>query len=100
MFRLSPERGRRLALGAMGRLARLPGGPQLIDFLGHMRTGSSGVVGLGALIDPEGSAAGALARFGVAFVEVGPVAIAPDARALEWARDAATQSIRCGARRS
>ena len=37
LFRLTAPRARDLALGFMGRLSRLPFGPLLIDFLGHMR---------------------------------------------------------------
>ena len=37
LFRLPAERARSLALGFMGRLARLPLGPAVIEFLGHMR---------------------------------------------------------------
>jgi hypothetical protein len=37
LFRLPAPRARDFALGFIGRLARLPLGPFLIDFLGHMR---------------------------------------------------------------
>src|SRR5262245_27931351 len=37
LFRLSTETSRDLVLGFLGTLARLPVGPHLIDFLGHMR---------------------------------------------------------------
>ena len=37
LFYLPAHRARSLALGFMGGLARLPFGPAVIDFLGHMR---------------------------------------------------------------
>jgi hypothetical protein len=36
LFRLPAEKARDLALGFMGRLARWPLGPAVIDFMGHM----------------------------------------------------------------
>ena len=36
LFRLGPDTGRALALGAMGRLARLPLGRRVIQLMGHM----------------------------------------------------------------
>ena len=68
----------------MGRLARLPFGPFLIDFLGHMRadprlrrtlldTTFPTAVGLGPWLDSRATALEALSRFGVAFIEIGPV---------------------------
>src|SRR5260221_8914008 len=88
LFRLPACRARDFALGFMGRLARLPFGPALIDFLGHMRADERlacthvGVtfptpVGLGPVLDGGAVALGALARFGVGFLEVGPVTLAP-----------------------
>jgi dihydroorotate dehydrogenase len=88
LFRLSAERSRDLALGLMGTLARLPLGPALIDFLGHMRPPEElarsvlGVhfpapIGLGIGVDDKAVALPALARFGFGFLEVGPVTIEP-----------------------
>ena len=37
LFLLPAERGRDLALGAMGRLSRFPFGSTVIDLMGHMR---------------------------------------------------------------
>jgi dihydroorotate dehydrogenase len=88
LFRLSAPAGRDLTLGAMGRLARLPLGPLVIDFLGQMAP-PPGIgrrvlgldlpspVGLGAGLDPDARAVPALARFGFGFLEVGPVTAAP-----------------------
>ena len=84
LFRFSAPRARDLALGFMERLARLPIGPFLIDFLGHMRadprlrqslldTTFPTAVGLGPWLDPQATALEALSRFGVGFIEIGPV---------------------------
>ena len=86
LFTLSAPRARDLALGFMGRLSRLPFGPLLIDFLGHMRADPRlrksvfGVdfptaVGLGPWLDTRLAATEALSRFGVGFIEVGPVTL-------------------------
>jgi dihydroorotate dehydrogenase len=96
LFRLPARRARAFALGFMGGLARLPFGPAVIDFLGHMRPdarlGQSflGIdfptpVGLGPWLDTRAHALPALARFGFGFMEVGPVTLEghQSARALE-----------------
>lgn len=88
LFRLPLETGRALALGTMGWLSRMPWGPALIDFLGHMRpdarlsrslmqTHFPAPVGLGCMVDSHGMATFALSRFGAGFVEVGPIAVDP-----------------------
>src|SRR5262245_21126011 len=88
LFRMSPEAARDLALGAMGRLSRLPLGKALISFLGHMQPDGrlrhtvGGIdfparVGLGACVDPQLLAPRALSQFGVGFLEVGPITIEP-----------------------
>ncbi|MBA4064119.1 MAG: dihydroorotate dehydrogenase [Isosphaera sp.] len=85
LYRLGPRRARALALGFMGRLARLPLGGRVIDLLGHMRAdprlavAALGVefpspVGLGPGLDVTAAALPALARFGVGFLTVGPIA--------------------------
>jgi dihydroorotate dehydrogenase len=84
LFRLRPEAGRDFALGSMGRLARLPGGVQVIRLLGHMapdrrlRLERAGLefpspVGLGCRLDPRLTATRALAEFGAGFLEIGPI---------------------------
>src|SRR6187401_1381791 len=84
LFSLPAPVARDFALGFVGRLARLPFGPFLIDFLGHMRadprlrqailnTEFPTSVGLGPWLDTEIEAVEALSRFGVGFIEVGPV---------------------------
>ena len=86
LFSLPAPRARDFALGFMGTLSRLPLGPNLIDFLGHMRADSrlsesfldttfpTGI-GIGPWLDTHAVAVQALSRFGVGFIEVGPVAL-------------------------
>jgi dihydroorotate dehydrogenase len=87
LFSLPAPRARDFALGFMGRLSRLPFGSFLIDFLGHMRADPRlrksflGVefptaVGLGPWLDTRVVATAALSRFGVGFIEIGPVTLA------------------------
>ena len=86
LFRLPAPRARDFALGFMGRLARLPFGPFLIDFLGHMRadlrlrqsllgTDFPTAIGLGPWLDTHAVATEALSRFGIGFIEIGPVTV-------------------------
>ncbi|MBD0373527.1 MAG: dihydroorotate dehydrogenase [Pyrinomonadaceae bacterium] len=86
LFRLPARAARDFALGFMGRLARLPLGSRVIDFLGHMRADERlrqsllGIdfptsVGLGPWLDTNARALPALARFGFGFLEVGPVTV-------------------------
>jgi dihydroorotate dehydrogenase len=86
LFHLSAPRARDFALGFMGGLSRLPFGPYLIDFLGHMRADPRlsrsfgdlnfpAAVGIGPWLDSHAVAVPALARFGVGFIEVGPVTL-------------------------
>lgn len=86
LYRLCPKAARAFALGFMGRLARLPLGPQTIDLLGHMRADPRlavsllgrtfpAPVGLGPGLDPEGVALPAFARFGVGFLSLGPIGL-------------------------
>jgi dihydroorotate dehydrogenase len=88
LFRLPAQAARDFALGFMGALARLPGGPAVIDLLGHMRPdprlrrsflGLSlpSAIGLGPALDGNAAALPALARFGFGFLEVGPVTPEP-----------------------
>ena len=86
LFSLPAPRARDFALGFMGTLSRLPLGPYLIDFLGHMRADPRlrqsfcditfpTAVGIGPWLDTHSVATRALARFGVGFIEVGPVTL-------------------------
>src|SRR5688572_3371078 len=86
LFRLPAPRARDFALGFIGRLARFPLGSFVIDFLGHMRadprlrrslldTEFPTAVGLGPWLDTRLAATEALSRFGVGFIEVGPVTL-------------------------
>lgn len=83
LLSLGAERARRLAVRTLGTLSRFP---FVVDFMGHMRADPrlrtqfghvtlAGPVALGALVDPAGDAIGALERFGVGLIEVGPVAM-------------------------
>jgi dihydroorotate dehydrogenase len=103
-FRLPAERARDLALGFMGRLARLPLGPAAIDFLGHMRADPRlrqsflgldfpTAVGLGPGLDAKAVALPALARFGFGFLDVGPVTVAGSAGARPLARHADQEAV-------
>jgi dihydroorotate dehydrogenase len=76
LWRLPDRWARRLALNLLGGLARFPGGPRCIDFLGHMRAPAdlavrvggqvwSSPLLLGWRVDPERRATAALRRFGV-----------------------------------
>jgi hypothetical protein len=86
LYRLPARTARAVALGVMGRLARLPLGGTVIDLLGHMRPDPrlgvtilgvrfASPVGLGPGLDPEAVALPAFARFGVGFLDVGPVGL-------------------------
>jgi dihydroorotate dehydrogenase len=79
----------------LGVLGRMPLGLGIVDFLGHMDpderlrvplAGSTlaGPIGLGALVDPEARATSALTRFGVGFIELGPVASTSSGAARGW----------------
>lgn len=103
LFRVAAPVARRFALGVVGNLARLPLGPQAIDFLGHMAPPRQlarefcglkflSPVGLGPWLDGEAQATKALSRFGFGFLEVGPVAKQSDKNS-DVGRDVAQQSI-------
>lgn len=103
LFALPAEASRDFALGFLAVLCRLPLGAEVIDLLGHMRADDrlartvAGVtfpspVGIGCGLDARAVALPALARFGVGFLEVGPVTLTGSASApLE--RDAARQAV-------
>ena len=114
LFRLPARTARSLALGFMGQLVRLPLGGQLIDFLGHMRADErlhqtcfgldfATPIGLGAALDRKALALPALARFGVGFLEIGPVTmdaatpgalgLRPDQQVIESAAPAETLGL-------
>jgi len=104
MLAMGPERARRLAAGTLRTVSRLPLGRQAIDFLGHMRadprlrtpfgaTTLAGPIALGAMIDPAGEAVGALERFGVGLIEVGPIGLRGNNAAPEWLVDLQSRTI-------
>ena len=95
---MGAERARRLAVGTLRMVSRLPLGKQGIDFLGHMRadprlrtpfdaTTLPGPIALGSMIDPAGEAIGALERFGIGLIEVGPVALRGNDAKPQWCVD-------------
>src|SRR5687767_4355653 len=97
LFSLPATRARDFALGFMGSLSRLPLGPYLIDFLVHMRadprlrqslldTTFPTAVGIGPWLDTHAVATRALARFGVGFIEIGPVTLDRNVAAREIRR--------------
>lgn len=88
LFCLPPALARDLTLSSIGLLASLPLGKTFFEFLGHMRVPASiersvlglnfpGPVGLGAGMDIHLRGTPALARFGLGFVELGPVTLEP-----------------------
>jgi hypothetical protein len=98
MFRLGPERSRRLTIATLSTLSRLPFGLAAIDFLGHMRPDArlrtrvgtlemATPLVLGAMIDTAGEALAAFDRFGAGLIEVGPVAERGNGVRPEWRLD-------------
>lgn len=88
LFQLSPETARSMAFGVMGHLGRSWWGRHVIEFMGHFKlepqleSQHSGLtfvspVGLGCRLDPQLSAHEALAKFGIGFIELGPVTADP-----------------------
>ncbi|MED4784601.1 dihydroorotate dehydrogenase [Brevibacillus choshinensis] len=103
-FLLSPERARDITLSAIGTLAKYPGGTFIIELMGHMKPphelsrSVAGItfptsVGLGAGLDPHATAIKALSRFGVGFIELGPVTIDPILSGKELTRNTQDQTI-------
>jgi dihydroorotate dehydrogenase len=104
MVSLGAERARRMATATLSTLARLPFGPAAIDFLGHMRTDDrlrinagpielAGPIAFGSMVDPNGKASNAFARFGVGLIEIGPVAERGNAIAPDWDIDFARRTV-------
>ncbi|USG67504.1 dihydroorotate dehydrogenase [Brevibacillus ruminantium] len=84
LFSLPARVARQLTLNAIGTLAKCPGGPSIIELMGHMKPPAelgrehwgitfSTPVGLGAGLDPDARALSALSQFGFGYVELGPV---------------------------
>ena len=101
---LAPATARRLALGSMGRLARLPLGKQVIRLMGHMAPDPRlaidlagqkfpARVGLGCGFDPHLTATSALAEFGFGFLEIGPISMAAPTPEGKIAVDEVNESI-------
>ena len=88
LFCLPPTLSRTVALGVMGMLGRRRLGRMVIDFLGHMQPdlrlrqqihgfNFDSPVGIGSAVDGDCRATAALARFGIGFIEVGPITLTP-----------------------
>ncbi len=88
LFLLSPKRAREITLQAIGTLANCPAGPFIIELMGHMKPPAemsrslAGItfptpVGLGAGLSPQATGIDALSRFGVGYIELGPVTVDP-----------------------
>jgi dihydroorotate dehydrogenase len=103
LFRMPARLGRDAALAAIGRVARLPGGRLLIEFMGHMRppkplhrmlghVAIDSPVGLAPGIDPHLAGLPGVCRFGFGFVEIGPVTVDPNPERTTT-RDDATETI-------
>jgi dihydroorotate dehydrogenase len=103
LFALPPRFARDLALVTIGTLARSPLGPHVIDFMGHMRPAAelqrtvlgrrfAAPIGFSAELDPRGYGLAGLVRFGVGFVEIGPVTLV-DTKRTAVRRDDAQQAI-------
>ena len=105
LFRLGAQTGRRVALGSMGRLSRLPLGRRVIQLLGHMQPDSRlaverkgfhfpAAVGLGCVLDSDLAATGAFSEFGFGFLEIGPIAANPATNIGAIRLEPATESVR------
>ncbi len=101
---LPADRARRLAIGALGSLGRIPGGKQVIAWMGHMRVPPDGSVdirghafasrvGLCLGLDPNLEACEALDQFGFGFLEYGPILQRAEAQPQRTSVDFAAQSI-------
>lgn len=88
LFKLPPKSARKITFLALNYLSRLPLGPSMIAFLGHMEPpaeikksilgiGFSSPVGLHGRLDPNLNAIPAMLQFGFGFIEVGPVTLKP-----------------------
>ncbi|MGE5703050.1 MAG: dihydroorotate dehydrogenase, partial [Clostridia bacterium] len=88
LFLLPAQTARDITLWTMGSLARLPLGPSIIDWMGHMKpadglqqtflkTNLPGPVGLAGELDRDLLGLPALQRFGFGFLEIGPVTLQP-----------------------
>src|SRR5436305_8429513 len=96
---LGPTAGRRLLLGGLGAVARLPGGRSLIELLGHARPSRASAfrkaglefpcrVGIACLVDGQLACPAGLVRLGIGALEVGPLLLqppdAPESLACDW----------------
>lgn len=102
LFRMPVRTSRFFALGLLGTVARVPGGKYLIDFLGHMRSDERlaktilnlqfpSPIGIGWALDEKGKALKALERFGIGFLEYGPITL--DSQQGHWQRRPEEEAI-------
>jgi dihydroorotate dehydrogenase len=84
--KIKPKNGREFIHKSMSTLASIPGGRNLIGFLGHMKppqdfemdihqTRYSSPIGLSGHIDPNLSGINAFQELGFGFVEIGPIVL-------------------------
>lgn len=104
LFLLPPQRACDLTFTALGTLASLPLGSNVIEIFGHMRAPKAlskqvggmtfpSAVGLGAGFDRSGTAARAFSQFGFGFIEIGPVTCAPCQNQMAVQRDDKNQAL-------
>lgn len=104
LFKLPSRLSRALTLTAIGTLSKIPGGTFVIKTLGHMepspllKRSLAGIavetpIGLSGGLDPQAIAHGALAQFGIGFIEYGPITIAPIHNAVPIVNDIAHENI-------
>ncbi|MBW7455942.1 hypothetical protein K0U00_18090, partial [Paenibacillus sepulcri] len=104
LFKLPARVARAVTLRAMGGLSAIPGGSLVIRTLGHMEVSPllrrrlnaidfTYPVGLSGGTDPHGNAHGALAQFGLGFLEIGPVTVQPILHKEAISRDSAREAL-------
>jgi dihydroorotate dehydrogenase len=104
LFRLPAARARALTMAALGALSAWRSGPQIIALMGHTRPATDlardalglrfpAPLGIGADLPGNEVALGALSRFGVGYVEVGPAALADSTAPLVIERQPQAGSI-------
>lgn len=86
LFALQANLSKRVIMNGVATMGALPGGPNIIDFMGHMSPSPTlafegigvrfpGRIGLGAGLCENKNQLRAFERFGFGFIEIGPVTI-------------------------
>lgn len=86
LFALPADLSKRVIMHCVATMGALPGGPNVIDFMGHMSPAPTlafegigvrfpGRIGLGAGLCENKNQLRAFERFGFGFIEIGPVTI-------------------------